>query len=785
MTFGFTFVVIAALTSIFGSNVKPLPIPVWLAGNTDLGFTQYPTYRLFLIALGAVMALALWLLIDRTLYGARLRAAVDNPRMARAVGMDVNLLFTGTFAGGCALAGFGGVVGADMLPHRALLRAALSGDFPGRGLGRRHRQFQRLVRRRAGDRHYQHHVHVPAAERVGLYRLCAGVGAAAVAAARPAAGEVGAMTARPEISGPALAQLRVGGGRFGWAWHVLPWGIALATYFVAGAYLTLGTAALEMILFTLSIDLALGYAGIITFGQAAFFGVGAYAAGLLSIHLTPDPILGLLFGTGVGALLGLVTGMLILHTEGVTLMMLTLAIASMIGAFGEQAGDLTGGDNGLQGIKISPLFGLFPFDLWGSTAYLYALGVLFVWFVAAWRIVRSPFGRSLDGIRQSPRRMRAIGTPVWWRLVAVYTLAAAMAGTAGALKAQTNQFVGLDFARSARLRHRSGHADPRRHAAALWRVRRRRVLCRGAESRGRVRSVPLDVRHRRPPRRDRDVPRRRVDGPRRLAARHGRAVLARRRAQQMSDAAPALSVRGLSKSFGALAVAQSIDLDLEPGARLGLIGPNGAGKTSFVNLLTGMLRADSGTIVMNGDDITGLKPEARVRRGLARTHQINTLLTETSLRDNVAIAVAERDEFRLAVFALHAAMAALSWPRRRRNSPTLGIADLADRTVKELPYGQQRLLEIAIALVLKPRVLLLDEPAAGVPAAEAHAIHAALDKLPADIAILMIEHDMDLVFRFARRIAVLVQGRVLTTGTPREIAADPQVRAVYLGRSAA
>ncbi len=252
------------------------------------------------------------------------------------------------------------------------------------------------------------------------------------------------MTARPEMSSPALAQLRLGPGRFGWVWHAVPWGLAIATFFFAGAYLTLGTAALEMILFTLSIDLALGYAGIVTFGQAAFFGVGAYAAGLLSIHLTPDPILGLLFGTGIAALLGLITGMLILHTEGVTLMMLTLAIASMLGAFAMQAGDLTGGDNGLQGIQISPLFGVFPFDLWGQTGYLYALGVLFLWFVAAWRIVRSPFGRSLDGIRQSPRRMRAIGTPVWWRLVAIYTLAAAMAGSAGSLKAQTNQFVGLD-----------------------------------------------------------------------------------------------------------------------------------------------------------------------------------------------------------------------------------------------------------------------------------------------------------------------------------------------------
>ncbi|HEY5210891.1 MAG TPA: branched-chain amino acid ABC transporter permease [Stellaceae bacterium] len=252
------------------------------------------------------------------------------------------------------------------------------------------------------------------------------------------------MTARPALSGPALAQLRVGPGRFGWLWHALPWGLAIGTYFFAGAYLTLGTAALEMILFTLSIDLCLGYAGIVTFGQAAFFGVGAYAAGLLSIHLTPDPLLGLLFGTGIAAIVGLVTGMLILHTEGVTLMMLTLAIASMLSAFALQASSLTGGDDGLQGIHISPLFGVFPFDLWGNTAYLYALGVLFLWFAAAWRIVRSPFGRSLDGIRQSPRRMRAIGTPVWWRLVAIYTLSAAMAGTAGVLKAQTNQFVGLD-----------------------------------------------------------------------------------------------------------------------------------------------------------------------------------------------------------------------------------------------------------------------------------------------------------------------------------------------------
>ncbi|MGH6991021.1 MAG: ABC transporter ATP-binding protein [Stellaceae bacterium] len=244
---------------------------------------------------------------------------------------------------------------------------------------------------------------------------------------------------------------------------------------------------------------------------------------------------------------------------------------------------------------------------------------------------------------------------------------------------------------------------------------------------------------------------------------------------------PVLAVRGLSKRFGALQVAQAIDLELTPGARRGLIGPNGAGKTSFVNLLTGMLQADRGAILLAGRDITHEKPERRVHLGLARTHQINTLLSEFNLRDNVAVAIAERD---------HVAWRLIRytdiWRRCREEADSqlaaLGIGELADRTVAGLAYGQQRLLEIAIALALKPRVLLLDEPAAGVPTVEAHAIHDVLDRLPPEIAILMIEHDMDLVFRFAREITVLVQGRVLITDTPKRIAADPDVRAVYLGR---
>jgi branched-chain amino acid transport system permease protein len=232
-------------------------------------------------------------------------------------------------------------------------------------------------------------------------------------------------------------------GRISAAGHALPWLIAIGVFFVAGGYLSLGTNVLIMILFTLSLDLAMGHAGIVSLGHAAFFGFGAYAAGNFALLVHADPVAGLAFATALTGLLGLATGALILHTEGITLMMLTLAIASLLAEFANQTHVLTGGDDGLELPRSAPLLGLFRFDLYGQTAYLYTLGVLFVWFVAAWRVLRSPFGRSLDGIRQNPRRMRAIGTPVWKRLVAAYGLSAAMAGSAGALSAQSARLVSL------------------------------------------------------------------------------------------------------------------------------------------------------------------------------------------------------------------------------------------------------------------------------------------------------------------------------------------------------
>ena len=244
----------------------------------------------------------------------------------------------------------------------------------------------------------------------------------------------------------------------------------------------------------------------------------------------------------------------------------------------------------------------------------------------------------------------------------------------------------------------------------------------------------------------------------------------------------ALETRGLCKNFGALTVAENIDFRLEAGARHALIGPNGAGKTTFINMLTGRLAPTSGRILLGGEDITGVAQAQRVKRGLGRTFQINTLFRKLSVLDNVALAIAERR--------------GIAWrPWRPADAhrdvreetlallETLDIAGDAGVRLLDLPYGKQRLVEIAIALGMKPKVLLLDEPAAGVPSHESGVILDVLDHLPADIAILIIEHDMDLVFRFARRITVLVGGEVLCEGTPAEIGADKRVHQVYLGES--
>jgi len=249
------------------------------------------------------------------------------------------------------------------------------------------------------------------------------------------------------------------------------------------------------------------------------------------------------------------------------------------------------------------------------------------------------------------------------------------------------------------------------------------------------------------------------------------------------NGAAVLETRALCKNFGALLVAQDIDFSLAAGARHALIGPNGAGKTTLVNLITGALKPTSGHVLLNGEDVTGLAQADRVKRRLARTFQINQLFRGLTVLENVCMSVAERvGATRDMLRPIGRHVEVIDEAHEILKSLKLDID--AARTLKELPYGRQRLVEIAIALAQRPRVLLLDEPAAGVPSSESHLILDVVASLDPDIAILIIEHDMDVVFRFARQITVMVQGAVFTQGTPAEIMANEQVRAVYLGQHA-
>jgi branched-chain amino acid transport system ATP-binding protein len=248
----------------------------------------------------------------------------------------------------------------------------------------------------------------------------------------------------------------------------------------------------------------------------------------------------------------------------------------------------------------------------------------------------------------------------------------------------------------------------------------------------------------------------------------------------MSDTQTVLSAQGLHKVFGGLTATNNVTLNLKKGARHALIGPNGAGKTTLINLLTGVLTPSAGSIVLEGRDISSLAPHQRVKRGLVRTFQINQLFDSLTPLETLALTVSQQNGM------------GTKWWNPLGNSKQVAerceelleqfhLTDVMGQPTREMPYGKRRQLEIAIALACKPRVLLLDEPVAGVPAGDREELLQIVAKLPVDVSVLLIEHDMDLVFSFANRMTVLVNGTVLTEGDPDTIANDPQVKAVYLG----
>ena len=422
------------------------------------------------------------------------------------------------------------------------------------------------------------------------------------------------------------------------------WLAALSPFLLFPSHLQLASQIAITALFALSLDLLLGYAGIVSLGHAAFFGLGAYAAGLLAKGGWGEPLSGLAAAAAAAGLAGYAASFIVARVRHLALIMVTLGLGLLVHEVANKAHWLTGGADGLQGVRMWPLLGRFRFDLYGYTAYGYSLAVLALAFLVVRRLVHSPFGLSLRGIRENPVRMPALGAPSRSHVRTAYAIAAALAGLAGALLAQTTETVSLatlDFQRSAEVlvililggagrlygslvgaviflvaRDQFSGLNPQywyfwigrapgpgRHGAAQWRARWARPACGSrAERRRTVRAEAARPRYRRTPRAARPV-----------AA--GRGLVS----------APALSTRRLSKSFGSLVVAKDVELSLPAGARYALIGPNGAGKTTLINLITGMLPPDGGRVLLAEEDVTGLEPAQRVKRGLARTFQINTL----------------------------------------------------------------------------------------------------------------------------------------------------------------
>src|SRR5437899_322254 len=483
------------------------------------------------------------------------------------------------------------------------------------------------------------------------------------------------MTAVSDVSSHAIARAR---------WRpaeIAFWILAASCAFLFPSRYLIMTDIIRLALFTLSLDLILGYPGIVSLGHAAFFVVGAYSAGLLALHgIINEPVIALVAAGLIATVLGFLTSFLVIRGVDLTRLMVTLGIALLLEALAERFSNITGGTDGLQGIEMQPILGLFAFDMFGKTGFFYSLIVLFLLFLLARRIVNSPFGLSLRAIKNNPLRASAIGVPVNRRLIAIYTVAAFYAGIAGALFTQTTALASLDvfaFERSA-------------------------------------------------------------------------------------DLMLVLVIGGTGYLYG---------------------GPNGAGKTTVINLLTGVLKPNGGRILLEGNDITDLPVHTRVLRGLSRTFQINQLYADLTPLETVGLAVSER------------LGRGGDWWRRMGTradvneeiAETLArfhLLEVMNELTATLPYGKQRLLEIAVAIATRPRVLLLDEPAAGVPESERHDILAAVAALPRDVTVLLIEHDMDLVFSFADRISVLVNGAMLVEGPPEEVARDPQVKAVYLGEAA-
>jgi ABC-type branched-subunit amino acid transport system ATPase component/ABC-type branched-subunit amino acid transport system permease subunit len=587
----------------------------------------------------------------------------------------------------------------------------------------------------------------------------------------------------------------------GWLRHplVILAGALLALPFAVRAIGMTDGIATEIAIFVLvglGFNILLGYTGLVSFGHATFFGLAAYAAALLQIHwLRGQVLLPMALGTMFAAVLGLVIGFLALRRRGVYFSLLTLAFTAMTFSIVYRWTSFTGGENGLRGMTRVSLLG-FGIESQLRFYYLTAAIVLTVaWLL--WRVVHSPLGRVLVAIRENEQRARFLGYPVQRYKLIAFTLSAAVTGLGGCLFAFLKVFVSADLvhvAFSGEILAMSiiggmGHFLGPPLGSAFF-ILFREILSGFTAGwqfwfgllfmgfilfspagliglggrllalfyRGREEAAAMAAR---------------------VIPQPGQEVAAFLRRPEASESV-LLECRTVSKRFGEFTAVAGVDLCLADRRLHALIGPNGAGKTTLFNVCSGMYPPDGGQLLLAGERLDGLPAERIVSRGLARSFQVTNLFPALTVFENLRLGAQARDPQRFNAWRPSTGLATVNEESRQLMS-FLGLEGLDEVLVSSLSYGGQRLVEMGVALAARPRVLLLDEPLAGLAAAERERITGLVRLLTEHMAVLLVEHDVDRVFAFADGVTVMNEGRVIAQGPVEAVRNDPQVQEVYLG----
>ena len=556
-------------------------------------------------------------------------------------------------------------------------------------------------------------------------------------------------------------------------------------------------------IFAMSLDILMGYAGLPSLGHAAFFGVAAYTAGLLAVRggfqWWGAVSIALVLCTLTGALFGLVA----LRTIGLYFMLITLALGEILWGVANRWGSFTGGYNGLPDIPR-------PFAAVSTTLSFYYLALI-LFFVAAvpmYLLVRSPFGLSLQGLRDSESRMRVLGYNVWLHKYVAFVICGLFAGCAGVMSAYYNGFVSpldLSLAISAEailmviLGGTGTLVGPIIGAVVIVALRNflsiyieRWLIVLGVIFIFTVLYAPdgimgwINARRRKSTGNDLpalDIPIKPAEGINQRVQPIPTATKSQGSDERAVEGNLVLRLEGISKNFGGLSAVKDASLEVRAGERVGILGPNGAGKTTLFHLISGSLRPTGGRILLFGRDITRLPAYQRAGLGLGRTYQITNLFPTLTVLDNLRLSLISFKGIR---FRMHRAVHRLDGVNQEARVwlEQIGLWNAREIEVRHLSYGHQRQLEVVMALALEPKILLLDEPTAGLSAAEVGPIVEMIRSLHRAMTVLIIEHDMDVAFQVAEKILVFHHGEKLAEGTTEEIRINPEVRRIYLGRQA-